>query len=157
LWLTILCGTIFGQQNRLTLLSPTNNFSLDILNCAFGKHTQTTDVIMLEIEENNGSTDGGSYELRLTSLIPIDFLFFKFVSDKYIGYFDFHEHTVIVYGNTSANFFFTKRPTQKQFPFLPSKPIDDSVKAVLEPFVCIYKFSSNKFTLTNVARLGFYR
>jgi len=155
---TVKCYAAYGQAvHQLPLLLPDSNFKVEILDRLIKEPTDTGTILMVRIEHNAPMIGQKGIdpddEIWITALRANDFSMFKFIKDKYIGYFEYKGHIALVYGNTNGEDFFSKLGLSKEFPFLSLKPYDEPVS--FEPTAFVYKFHFKKLTYTYMAR-GFY-
>lgn len=150
-----------GAETALPLLIPKKNFKQEILNCVFDATIQASDVIMLRIGKESKSDkrfiENESFEIRVTLLTPRDFALFNLLNDKYLGYFKYKKHIILVYGDAKAEVFFLNTKSKKKFDFLSikSKRNPNNPPVSLEPNVLIYHYSRGDFS-TVESGIGFY-
>ena len=148
------------QSKQLPLLVPNEKFKTEILNCVLNNFGFDSDVLMLRIvrKDVHQKNEAEDYELRITRLSLECFTYFNLTKDKYFGYLEFKGHTVLVYGDQSPMFFFSKTKLKKQFDILSLPPYDDSKHppVSIEPEVYVYIFTKNQFTPIESGMLGFY-
>src|SRR6185503_7132557 len=148
------------QRPVLSLLNKKNNFNVDIFNDALTYTSHSSDVIMLRIAKivQKASDDSIAYELRVAVLDQRAFKFFNFNRDKYFGFFNYRKHFVLVYGDNSADYFFSKVNFKKRFEFMPEKPydFDKNPPISVEPSVFLYNYKNGRLKLKDTGMLGFF-
>jgi hypothetical protein len=147
-----------NQVKQLPLLIPNKNFRTEILDCVYKDRLDSSNVVMLGIHKNNVQNEKDNYELRVTTLTLKEFAFFSFIEDKYLGYFEYRSHLVLVYGDDNTKHFFSNTNVIKEFDFLPLKPNDYKNKppVSLEPIAFIYNFKNGQFNQIDSGVLGFF-
>ena len=147
-----------NQGNGLNMLKVLSNQLNEVIESFINEEAKYGDIkkntIIIKLENSNDVKElrmGALYEESLSS-----YLINK--KDKPLGFFDYKNLTVIVFGENESTLF-EKTNTKKIFPFLEIK-IEKEVKkgevppppVIYEPVVWIYVYEKGKFDLKDKGR-----